>query len=629
MSYTAKSVILDIVDNWTASTYLGLLRVEFFLSAVRLDITDSDYTVYATSQNEGGMKEHIFDTTLAKIGATYPALSWTSASQPTNQRLVCVLDTSINFDNIVINNYHSTGVYTARGCQNVKINISSDIITSTVYNAGIPNAYKIFDGSFPQHAATNTVQDFELALIPGWNGIIDTPEMITTTSADSDIQLGLVSPEAVVTTSADSSLFIGVPIVTPEIIVTTGAESDLQLNIDSAESVVTTGADSDIQLQLDSPEALVTTASLSGIFTGVLIITPEMLVTTSAESDLQLQLDSPEALVTTEGAGDIQLQLVGPGIIVTTGVSDTSITATLPVIFVSDTDTINITGHGETDGNIVVFDTINTTTGITKNTDYYVINATTDTFQIAATEGGAAIELTNKGSGTIFTYEIITFEIREATLRFYLLVSAGLDGRYDNIEDMEIPVSSFQAKRRDGSTTFLETVVPDYNYLEEIIIINEYDTSSIKIKQGYEKNGVILQKDIIIETNIDRLDYDISVKNSPIMLSGHGYTVNGEYTLKRPSGGVSGTITSLPGYFPASGQHLYKAVLLNIDTKGRDNVILKRMRNGLLYFRLVQPDLTLNPGDSVTIGDDTFIIGLMRFAISAELENLFEISEAS
>ena len=462
---------------------------------------------------------------------------------------------------------------------------------------------------------------------PPWDGKIDTPEMITTTSTVSDIQLQLDSPESLVTTSADSSLFVGVPIITPEMLVTTSAESDLQLNIDSAESVVTTGADSDIQLQLDSPEALVTTASLSGIFTGVPIVTPEIIVTTGGESDLQLQLDSPEALVTTEGAGDIQLQLVGPGIIVTTGVSDTSITATLPVIFVSDTDTINITGHGETDGNIVVFDTINTTTGITKNTDYYVINATTDTFQIAATEGGAAIELTNKGSGTIFTYEIITFEIREATLRFYLLVSAGLDGRYDNIEDMEIPISSFQAKRRDGSTTFLETVVPDYNYLEEIIIRNEYDTSSIKIKQGYEKNGVILQKDIIIETNIDRLDYDISVKNSPIMLSGHGYTVNGEYTLKRPSGGVSGTITSLPGYFPASGQHLYKAV--NIDIKGRDNVILKRMRNGLLYFRLVQPDLTLNPGDSVTIGDDTFIIGLMRFAISAELENLFEISEAS
>jgi hypothetical protein len=44
-------------------------------------------------------------------------------------------------------------------------------------------------------------------------------------------------------------------------------------------------------------------------------------------------------------------------------------------------------------------------TGVTEGTDYFVINATTDTFQISLTQGGAAINLT--GDGEVFFQDMI------------------------------------------------------------------------------------------------------------------------------------------------------------------------------------------------------------------------------
>lgn len=62
-------------------------------------------------------------------------------------------------------------------------------------------------------------------------------------------------------------------------------------------------------------------------------------------------------------------------------------------------DLVNDTAHGLTDGQIVSFNTITDTTGISVDTDYYVVNAATDTFQVSATAGGAPLTLTTDGSG--------------------------------------------------------------------------------------------------------------------------------------------------------------------------------------------------------------------------------------
>lgn len=58
-------------------------------------------------------------------------------------------------------------------------------------------------------------------------------------------------------------------------------------------------------------------------------------------------------------------------------------------------------GHGLPNGTPVVFSTTGALpTGLTAGTTYYVINASTDTFQVAATPLGAAIDTSGAGSGT-------------------------------------------------------------------------------------------------------------------------------------------------------------------------------------------------------------------------------------
>ena len=87
-----------------------------------------------------------------------------------------------------------------------------------------------------------------------------------------------------------------------------------------------------------------------------------------------------------------------------TGIS-TSVAVTIQG---NPTNTVTLTAHGIPNGNLISFATIVTTTGITTYTPYYVVNATTNTFQISLTSGGAPITLTNTGSGTILYGTTIT-----------------------------------------------------------------------------------------------------------------------------------------------------------------------------------------------------------------------------
>ena len=61
-------------------------------------------------------------------------------------------------------------------------------------------------------------------------------------------------------------------------------------------------------------------------------------------------------------------------------------------------DTITETAHGLTNGQVVFFTTINTTTGISIHVPYYIVGSAANTFQVAATSGGAALPLTTDGT---------------------------------------------------------------------------------------------------------------------------------------------------------------------------------------------------------------------------------------
>lgn len=61
------------------------------------------------------------------------------------------------------------------------------------------------------------------------------------------------------------------------------------------------------------------------------------------------------------------------------------------------TDTVASPGHGYVDTNKIVFYGDAVPGGLTEGTVYYVVNASADDFQVAATAGGLAIDLTSAG----------------------------------------------------------------------------------------------------------------------------------------------------------------------------------------------------------------------------------------
>ena len=86
--------------------------------------------------------------------------------------------------------------------------------------------------------------------------------------------------------------------------------------------------------------------------------------------------------------------------------SDTKETGS--VVFDEDDDTVTF-NNTFANGDTVIFPDITTTTGITENTRYYLINVTTVDFQLSLTLGGSPINLIDDGTGKIEGYSNYKF----------------------------------------------------------------------------------------------------------------------------------------------------------------------------------------------------------------------------
>lgn len=74
------------------------------------------------------------------------------------------------------------------------------------------------------------------------------------------------------------------------------------------------------------------------------------------------------------------------------------------------TDTITSPAHGYVNTNKIAIYGDTVPAGLTEGTVYYVVNATADTFQVAAAAGGSAIDLTSAG-GSACVVSAITEEV--------------------------------------------------------------------------------------------------------------------------------------------------------------------------------------------------------------------------
>lgn len=91
---------------------------------------------------------------------------------------------------------------------------------------------------------------------------------------------------------------------------------------------------------------------------------------------------------------------------------------------VAATDVITASAHGLTNGNRVLVDSTTTLpAGLSRNTVYYVISATTNTFQLSLTSGGTTVNITDTGTGTHSFYK--TFKLPDGRGRAFVGTGTG------------------------------------------------------------------------------------------------------------------------------------------------------------------------------------------------------------
>jgi len=177
------------------------------------------------------------------------------------------------------------------------------------------------------------------------------------------------------------------------------------------------------------------------------------------------------------------------------------------------------------------------------------------------------------------TDSINTFSIGDAIIRYFLVITGAADG----LDDIEIPMKSFQARRRTDASTYLSVVIPSVDRVSDV---SARQNGTIRIEQGYEKNGEILQREVIIETDLDEVNYDQGGRNQSMNLVGYR-------------------------------QHTFNSKEITLS-----GAISRSMRSGKLRYRLSKPYIFLNPGDVVTIDSDTFTIDLMSYVISPSFASI-------
>ncbi len=121
-------------------------------------------------------------------------------------------------------------------------------------------------------------------------------------------------------------------------------------------------------------------------------------------------------LIQADTKGDTQTQrdamiqrLLGFDVYGSAGVPTNTVTATQAITGEADDDTITCAGHGYNDGDRVIFPALTGGSGLTAGTtEYFVRDATTNTYKVAATVGGAAVNFTTDiSAGTVRRYENI------------------------------------------------------------------------------------------------------------------------------------------------------------------------------------------------------------------------------
>jgi hypothetical protein len=164
-----------------------------------------------------------------------------------------------------------------------------------------------------------------------------------------------------------------------------------------------------------------------------------------------------------------------------------------------------------------------------------------------------------------------------------------LTGAADDTSDVEIPIQQFQARKRDGESTYLSVNIPSFDHAGQIA---DRANGQIIIEMAYFVNNIEQLREEILRVDLENIRTDQGSTNRSITLTGH---------LAESYGNQIATLT---------------------------DPVYKYVSEGIRRFRFAIPDPYVNPGDTIRIGDDEFRAGYITYAVSNRYRTM-EITEAS
>jgi len=180
--------------------------------------------------------------------------------------------------------------------------------------------------------------------------------------------------------------------------------------------------------------------------------------------------------------------------------------------------------------------------------------------------------------------------LRENIQKYLIKYFCTLTGSPDGLSDVELPMQSFQARKRDGEPTYVSAVIPGMDYLDEI---SDRPNGQIIIEMAYFVEGVEQLREEILRVDMENIRYDKGSRNRSVTISGH------------------------------------RSESFAVNLVDLENPSYKYLSEGKLRYRFPILDPWLNPGDTCSVQSegDEFRVDYITYVVSPNLK-FMEISEA-
>jgi len=164
--------------------------------------------------------------------------------------------------------------------------------------------------------------------------------------------------------------------------------------------------------------------------------------------------------------------------------SEMGISDARAVTFTDAGDLVTLASHGFQNGTEIAFSVVTTTTGITAYTRYWVVGVSGDNFQVAATNGGAAIALTNNGSGSVYLprYRQVVIKVTPTTSNHFTTVN--LNSRHTTISGITYQRMWLDVYLNGPSITALTVCGDRWSIVERINIPEQGDNTIASLFAG-------------------------------------------------------------------------------------------------------------------------------------------------